>query len=185
MSTSADLPADARTRLSAYVDLVRAWAPRLGLVGPGDLDRFEARHIEDALRAQEAAGSAAAGPCIDVGSGAGIPGVPLAIVTTRFWRLLEPRRRRAAFLEEVVRELDLDAEVVARSAVEAATDPGLTEHSLATARALAPPTLALDLCRPLVRPGGTVLLWVGRRAEFPPDAEVSPRGLASIRIDPQ
>jgi 16S rRNA (guanine527-N7)-methyltransferase len=169
--------------MATYVDLVLAWAPRLDLVAPGDLDRFEKRHIEDGLRAVEAVGAAPEGPCIDVGSGAGIPGVPLAIATARPWRLLEPRRRRAAFLEEVTRELELDAEVVPLSAVEAAADPDLTQHAVATARALAPPPEAAALCKPLVKPGGSVLLWVGQRSEFPPDAEVSAGGLASIRVE--
>jgi 16S rRNA (guanine527-N7)-methyltransferase len=183
LSTISELPSQARILISTYVDLVRAWAPRLDLVVPGDLGRFETRHVEDALKAVEAVGSATEGVCIDVGSGAGIPGVPLAIATARPWRLLEPRRRRAAFLEEVTRELELDAEVVSLSAAEAAAQMDLTRHALATARALAPPPEALALCRPLVKPGGSVLLWVGQRSELPPEAEVSAGGLASIRVE--
>ena len=101
-----------------YAQLVRAYSPKLDLVSPRDLDRFEERHIRDSLRALRYVRQAPPGPAVDVGSGAGLPGIPLAIADPyRHWRLLEPRRRRAAFLEEVVRELDLpNVEVLARTA---------------------------------------------------------------------
>jgi 16S rRNA (guanine527-N7)-methyltransferase len=163
--------------------MLRSWAPRLDLMAPGDLPRLEERHVEDCLRARPLIEAAPAGPCVDVGSGAGLPGVPLAIATGRHWRLLEPRRKRAGFLEEVVRELALDADVIARSAAEAAENPALTGHAVATARALAPPKEAARVCRGLVIPGGIVVLWIGKRAELPPDAEEPEEGLASIRIE--
>ncbi|MGH2694478.1 MAG: 16S rRNA (guanine(527)-N(7))-methyltransferase RsmG, partial [Actinomycetota bacterium] len=127
---------------SAYAELVRAWGSRLGLVSERDLDRFRERHIEDSLRLLPLLDSLPVGPAVDVGSGAGLPGIPLAISRPqREWRLLEPRRRRSAFLEEVVRELALDnCEVVIATAQEAARDPRLARaHVLATARALTPP----------------------------------------------
>ena len=171
-------------RLEAYADLVRSWAPRLDLVAPGDLDRFEERHVRDSLKALPLVAAAPPGPAVDVGSGAGLPGIPLALADpARHWRLLEPRAKRAAFLEEAVRALGLDCEVLAKSASEAALDPALTRaHSVATARALAAPTRALELLRLLGAPGGTGLVWVGKGALLPPEAEETAPGIASVRF---
>lgn len=119
------------------------------------------------------------GSCADVGSGAGLPGVPLAIMSGRRWRLLEPRARRAGFLEEVVRELELDAEVVRLTAQEAAADPAF-RHVVVTARALAPPLEAFELIRPLTAPEGRAIVFHGPGAKLPPDAEAWSDGIATI-----
>ena len=172
-------------RLAALAEMVTTYSKRLDLVSPGDLPRLYERHIEDSLRALPLVEAAPAGPCVDVGSGAGFPGVPLAIVSDRTWRLVEPRARRAAFLEEVVRELQLDnCEVLALRAEEAARRPGVgAAHALAIARALAPPAQALALCLPLVASAGTVGLFVGSGAEIPPEAEEIEPGLIRIIKD--
>ena len=170
-------------KLDEYAALVRLWAPRLDLVSPSDLERFEERHIADSLRLAALLDELPEGPCIDVGSGAGLPGVPLAIARpARSWRLLEPRARRAAFLEEVVRSLDLTCEVVPLSAEQAAVEGRFRGvHALGAARALAPPAEALSLVAPLVRAGGVAALFVGARAELPPRAALWAPGIAIIR----
>jgi 16S rRNA (guanine527-N7)-methyltransferase len=174
--------------LAAYAQLIRRWAPRVDLVAPGDLERIEVRHLGDSLKAAEIVRGAPPGDALDAGSGAGFPGVPLALAEpTRFWRLLEPRARRAAFLDEVVRELSLNAEVIRKTTQEAASDPGLAEaHAVATARALAAPVIAFEWLRPLVRPTGIRIVWVSAGAEIPRDAERTQEGLAIIgRRGPQ
>lgn len=168
-------------KLSAYADLVRAWSPKLDLVSPGDLDRFEERHIADSLRALDLITTAPEGICADVGSGAGLPGIPLAIASGRRWRLFEPRARRAAFLEEVVRELGLDCEVSRATAHEALTE-GLRDHAVATARALAPPMEAFGLISPLVAPGGIAVVFHGVGASLPAEAKSWSDGIATIEI---
>ena len=172
-------------RLQAYEGLLTAWAPRFDLISPGDLGRIRERHIDDSLRALPLLDALGPGPCMDVGSGAGLPGIPLAIASERPWRLLEPRRKRAAFLEEVVRELALTTcEVVAASAEQAALEARLAgAHMAVTARALAPPALAARLCAPLVAPGGVAILYVGTGAEIPSEAEETVPGLITIRRD--
>lgn len=174
---------DPELRKAAYAELIRSWAPRLDLIAPGDLDRIEERHFADSLKALPLVLGAPPGPAVDVGSGAGLPGVPLAIVAPeRRWRLLEPRAKRAAFLDEVVRELDLNAEVVRMSAQQAAVDPALAGvHVVATARAVADPVTAFDLLAPLLGPEGLSLVWVGERAQIPAEAEESVPGLAIMR----
>jgi len=169
--------------LERYEDLVRRWADRVDLVSPGDLVRFADRHIADSLRALEVIRSLPSGPAIDVGSGAGLPGIPLAIADpSRHWRLLEPQTKRAAFLEEVVRSLGLNCEVVVRRAEEIGKDPGfMAAHPVVTLRAVAPPSAALSLGLPLVSPGGAVVVFAGAAAEIPPEAEVIGAGLAIVR----
>lgn len=176
---------DAQQKLAVYEELLIAWAPRLDLISPGDLSRIGTRHIEDSLRVLPLLDRLPDLPCIDVGSGAGLPGVPLAIVSGRRWRLLEPRHKRAAFLEEVLRELALDTcEVVIRSAEDAARDPRFQgAHAVATARALASTGRAARLCHPLVAAGGTTAIYVGPLAEIPPGAEEVEPGLITIAKD--
>ena len=178
-------PSLVEERLQAYEALLVSWAPRLDLISPGDLGRIRERHIDDSLRALPLLDTVEPGPCMDVGSGAGLPGIPLAVASGRPWRLLEPRRKRAAFLEEVLRELGLTAcEVVAASAEQAALDARWAgAHPAVIARAVAPPAPAAQLCEPLVAPGGVTILFVGAGAEIPPEAEEISPGLITIRRD--
>lgn len=153
-------------------------------MAPADLNRLEERHIDDSLRLLPLLNNLPPGPCIDVGSGAGLPGIPLAIASDRHWRLLEPRARRTAFLEEVVRELDLDCEVLSMSAEAAAKVDRLAgAHVLATARALAPPASAFELLLPLVASHGTAAVFVGTGAEIPSGAEEWKPGIATMTVD--
>jgi 16S rRNA (guanine527-N7)-methyltransferase len=168
--------------LARYAELVRHWAPKLDLVSPGDLDRFEERHIADSLRALPALDAAPDGPCVDVGSGAGLPGIPLAISSDRIWRLVEPRARRGAFLEEVVRELELSCEVLRMTAAEAVRAGFGRAHVVATARALARPEEAAELCRPLVRPGGSILVFHGERWVGPAESDEFAPGIARVIV---
>ena len=171
--------ADLSERLDRYVRLVETWAPKLDLVSPHDLPRFRERHVEDSLRALPIVDKSPPGPAVDVGSGAGLPGIPLALATPdRPWRLLEPRARRAAFLEEVVRELDLDCEVSRMTATDAARAEGWAgAHAVATARALAPPGDAFGLLRPLLRSDGIAIVFAGSSAAVVPETRVFEPGI--------
>lgn len=172
-------------KLAGYAELLRRWAPKLDLIADADLPRLRERHIADSLRLRPLVAAAPVGLAIDVGSGAGLPGVPLAIVDPgRIWRLLEPRQRRAAFLEEVIRELELgNCEVVVKSAQVAARDPALARgHALATARALAPPRQAFKLMEPLVYSGGSCLCFVGESADLPAQADEPQPGIARLVV---
>ena len=176
-----ELPGPVREKLLAYAELIRQWAPKLDLLAPGEPPRFERRHLEDSLKALPLIDACPEGPAIDVGSGAGLPGLPLAMAGSRprSWRLLEPRRKRAGFLEEVVRELGLEnVEIAATTAEQAARAD--KRYVVATARALAPPTMAFSLLEPLLRPGGIAIVWLGESAEVPPEAVLSAPGLATM-----
>jgi 16S rRNA (guanine527-N7)-methyltransferase len=115
--------------------------------------------LEDALRAAPFV-DAIGGPVIDVGSGGGSPGLPLAVALPGLaFTLLEAERRKARFLERASEGL-ANVEVVWGRAEEHATDA----YAVALAKALAKPPVAAELCLPLVRQGGVAILWLGETA---------------------
>lgn len=131
-----------------------------GLTGLATLEDARRVLLEDALRAVPLL-DAADGAVIDVGSGGGSPGIPLAVaLPDRQFTLLEAERRKADFLARIAAEL-LNVDVVWGRAEEQATDV----FGVALAKALAKPPVAAELCLPLVRPGGVAVLWTGETAE--------------------
>jgi 16S rRNA (guanine527-N7)-methyltransferase len=125
-------------------------------------DPAEARRVllEDALRGIELV-RRFEGPVVDVGSGGGTPGIPLAAaLPEREVTLLEAERRKAAFLERWAAELP-NLRVVWGRAEEQPPEA----WGVATAKALAHPPVAAEWCLPLVREGGAVVLWVGPSAD--------------------
>jgi 16S rRNA (guanine527-N7)-methyltransferase len=109
------------------------------------------------------------GAIVDVGSGGGAPGIPLAhALPEREVVLLEAERRKCAFLE---RFAPSNARVVWGRAEEQEVDWA----GVAVAKALAQPPTAAEWCLPLVRPGGAVVLWVGPSAEPERVARVATR----------
>lgn len=126
-------------------------------------DREEARRalLEDSLRGVEIA-SRFDGPIVDVGSGGGVPGIPLAaVLPEREVVLLESRRRKCDFLERIAPEFP-NVRIVRGRAEEQDVD----SFGVAVAKALAPPPVAAEWCLPLVRPGGAAVLWVGPSADL-------------------
>ena len=121
-------------------------------------DSAEARrvHVDDALAALDLVGQ---GPVVDVGSGGGSPGFPLAAARPELrFDLLEATGRKCAFLRRWAAELP-NAEVVCARAEEHAAGEGRDAYGTALARALAPPPVAVEWCLPLVRPGGRLVLY--------------------------
>jgi 16S rRNA (guanine527-N7)-methyltransferase len=148
-------------------DWLRAVVETPGLTA---LSLGEAREVllEDSLRAL-ALVRANGGPLVDVGSGGGAPGVPLALALPELEVvLLEAERRKCDFLE---RWAPANARVVWGRAEEQPTDWA----GVATAKALAGPPVAAEWCLPLVRPGGVAILWVGETAEREAVAHVAGR----------
>lgn len=141
-----------------------------GLTGLGTLADARRVLLEDALRATSLVGEAG-GPVVDVGSGGGSPGIPLAVaLPDHAFTLLEAERRKGDFLSRVTAELP-NVEVVWGRAEEQPTD----EFAVALAKALAKPPVAAELTLPLVRPGGIAVLWAGDTAEPDRVARVAER----------
>ena len=108
---------------------------------------------------------------VDVGSGGGLPGLPLKIARPELQvTLIEADQAKAAFLVQACTALGLDGvEVVARRAEEAGHDPRYREaFDVATARALAPLSVLAELCLPLVRVGGRLLAQKTEKEEVEP-----------------
>ena len=117
-------------------------------------------HVEESLAALEVV-RRFDGPIVDVGSGGGAPGIPLAhALPEREVTLLEATQRKCDFLERWARELP-NARVVCGRAEEQPVD----SWGLAVAKALAPPPVAAEWCLPLVEPGGAAVLYVGPTAQ--------------------
>jgi 16S rRNA (guanine527-N7)-methyltransferase len=133
--------------------------------------------VDDALRAVDVVRSFE-GPIVDVGSGGGSPGIPLAsALPEREVTLLEAERRKCDFLE---RWAPPNARVVWGRAEEQQTDWA----GVALAKALATPPVAAEWCLPLVRPGGIAILWVGETSEPEPVAAVAAQLGAELVVGP-
>jgi 16S rRNA (guanine527-N7)-methyltransferase len=170
-----------RAALDRFVQLLADVAAPRGLVGERDPARIRTRHVEDSLRALPHLRDARR--CTDLGSGAGLPGIPLAIARSQIrFRLVEARARRVAFLELAVAELALEnVDVLQARAEELGMALQTTEATDAcTARALADLAGAWALARPLLVPGGRLIYFAGASFEVPERLE----GAADLRIEP-
>ena len=148
-------------RLAIYAALVVEGSRRLNLTGAKDGAAFAA-HILDALTLRDDVVS----PLIDVGSGNGVPGIPLALATGARVVLLEPIKKRAAFLAGAIAALGIDGEAVAERAEEAARDPRFRGAFLtATARAVSSAPAVAELTVPFLAVGGRALLQRGSLEE--------------------
>jgi 16S rRNA (guanine527-N7)-methyltransferase len=146
------------------VNPVERWLDELiatpGLTAIEDRNEAWRVHVEDALRALPLLED---GPVVDVGSGGGSPGIPLAANRPELWfDLLESSRRKCAFLREIA-VLFSNVGVVCSRAEEHAAGAGRDAYAFAVTRALAPPAVAAEWCLPLVRPGGALVLFAGSR----------------------
>jgi 16S rRNA (guanine527-N7)-methyltransferase len=159
--------------LRRYAGLLSDKGVALGIVAGSDRDRVWERHIVDSLRA---AACVPKGTRIaDIGSGGGLPGIPLAIARSDLMvHLIEPRLRRVAFLELVVEALGLrNAAIVAARAQDAALSV-----EVCLARALAPAPEAWDLSELLLAPHGFLLYWAGKSWGSRDAAELAALGVS-------
>ena len=153
-------------KLAVYGHLLDTDARRIGLIG------FSSEAIPEQLARSLLLGRLLLdGPILDVGSGAGFPGIPLTILASREATIVEPKRRAVAFLEKVVRELELDAKVFELSAEEAVGRAFSAPN--VCARALAEPNRAMQMCLPLCAAGGRLILTSGPAASESVPAEMT------------
>ena len=152
-----------------YMEELEAARPRLRLTALTDPEAVQRRHFLEPLALLVALEEM--GPlgevAIDIGSGAGLPGLPIKIVRPGLTlTLLEAHGRRAAFLQRLVQRLDLKGVTVINSrAEELAHDPGHREsYELALARALAPLPVLIELALPFLRVGGLLAAPKGSSA---------------------
>ena len=163
-----------RRSLAAYESLLAEVAVPRGFVARADAPNLHDRHVMDSLRALACLGAGAV-TIADVGSGAGLPGVPVAIARPDCdVTLVEPQARRVAFLELVLDTLELPNVRILRARAETAA----LEVDVVLARALASPAGSWALARPHLREGGSLLYFAGRswaESEVPAREEVETR----------
>lgn len=181
-------PAVAATLFGDRIDTARAFTDALaregeqrGLIGPLELPRLWTRHIlNSAIAAPLFHGRVA-----DIGSGAGLPGLVLAIARPDVhWTLIEPMERRVTWLTEQVDELGLENVEILRARAEDVRRPGAFD--VVTARAVSALRTLLPLTAPLVRDGGEVTLLKGVNAANEIDAaqkQIKKYKLSDVRVE--
>jgi 16S rRNA (guanine527-N7)-methyltransferase len=163
------LPTGASERLLGYMALLVKWNRTYNLTAIRDPRAMVAHHLLDSLAVLPHLPLTESARLADAGSGAGLPGIPLAIARPR-WRvaLVESSQKKAAFLRQAAIELALDNVEVHEGRVEVWRPQPLLD--LAISRAFAALTDFIAACRHLVRPGGTLAAM---------------RGAAPASLDPQ
>jgi 16S rRNA (guanine527-N7)-methyltransferase len=147
---------EACAKLARFAELVERWSRTHNLVAFRDRQELVSRHILDALCGEQALGEK--GSLLDIGSGAGLPGVPLLIARPG-WHgvLLEPRQKRWAFLKLVNRELDLGAEVI-QARYQDLEDRSIRYDAISI-RALTCDSSMLEWARSRLARAGEILIW--------------------------
>jgi 16S rRNA (guanine527-N7)-methyltransferase len=167
-----ELSGEQLDRFQRFYELLTDWAERVSLTAVKDLEGVQRRHfLESAALIPVLADEGLSfedRSLIDVGSGSGVPGVPLKILVPSLrLTLVEAKQRKAEFLQALLPELGFDdVGVITRRAEEAGRDPAQREqYDYAVAKALAPMRTLAELTLPFVRMGGTVIAPKGKEAE--------------------
>lgn len=166
------VPPEAATVFGGALDRARRYAEVLatdgvarGLIGPRETERLWDRHLLNCAVVAELLPEQAGGQLVDIGSGAGLPGIVLAMLRPSLQVvLLEPLLRRSVFLEECVGQLGLSNATVVRARAEDKAAAHI-RADIATARAVAPLDRLAGWAAGLLRAGGELLAIKGRSAE--------------------
>lgn len=151
-------------QLDHYAEMLVDWNSRINLTAITEPEQIEAKHFLDSLLLANQ--PEIQGTLVDVGSGAGFPGM-----VTKLYKpdlqvtLMEPTGKRCRFLEAVAEELNVSIDVVKERAEEAARKKWRESFTVATARAVASLPALCEYCLPLVKVGGTFIAMKGEAAE--------------------
>jgi 16S rRNA (guanine527-N7)-methyltransferase len=160
---AAEVFGDALGLAGAYVARLADDGVTRGLIGPREVPRLWERHVLNSAAVAEAVPQGSR--VVDVGSGAGLPGIPLGLARPDIaLTLVEPMARRVDFLTEAVAELGTPWRVVRGRAEERSVIAAVGPVDVVTARAVAPLPRLVGWCRGLLRPGASLVALVGARA---------------------
>lgn len=149
--------------LQDYCELVRKWNKSFNLVSRQDIERLVSRHVLDSLTA---AHLVEGGAVLDLGSGAGFPGIPLSIIQPDVrYELCDRLSRRTRFLHQVVNQLELDN--VRIMAMDIKTLPDAQQYSTIVCRAVATADRVWDMVAPKLRSEGALLFFQSTQGESP------------------
>lgn len=160
------LAPDLEARLRGLVAQLLLASQTTNLTAIRDADEAWTRHILDSLEGLKTPFFDADSSCIDVGAGAGFPGLPLAITRPQTrWTFLEATGKKCRYIEAMSEQFGLGATVLhARAEETGQNKTWRAKFDVATARAVGSLSEVLELCLPLVKVGGHVLLWRGKDA---------------------
>lgn len=160
---------EASEKLCRYGELLHDWSPRVDLVAPASKETILLRHIVDSLGVSFVVRSlvAPSAAVVDIGSGAGLPGIVLAVAEPeRKVILIEPREKRCIFLKEVRRELGLSNVLVLQKRIQEVLAEELMLPFLALSRAVG---MEAEMFQEVNRLGGLGLSWVVGPSWTPPE----------------
>lgn len=153
-----------RARFARYYELLVEWNTKMNLTAITEAEEVVTKHFADSLLPMALIPKNAR--CVDVGTGAGFPGVPLMIMRPDVeMTLLDSLNKRLVFLEALCKELALKATLVHMRAEDAGRDPACrARFDAALTRAVAPIPVLMEWTAPLLRVGGVSLMYKGPRA---------------------
>lgn len=162
--TASEVFGDGLGAAERYEELLAGPGVVRGLIGPREVDRLWDRHILNSAAVSEAIEAGAR--VVDIGSGAGLPGIPIAIARPDLHvTLVEPMLRRSEFLHEVVAELGLAVAVVRGRAEDKDVLDAVAGADVVVSRAVAGLDKLTRWSLPVLRPGGRMLALKGERAD--------------------
>ena len=151
-------------RLKRYVEVLDRWRRRINLIGPADVGDIWRRHVLDSAQLWPQLSDDRTRPTVDFGSGAGLPGLVLAILGAEDVTLIDSDRRKAVFLQETARAVDVAPRIIAQRFDAALAETGRMFH-VATGRAVAPLPRLAETLESALEDGGYALLHKGGKVE--------------------
>jgi 16S rRNA (guanine527-N7)-methyltransferase len=152
---------ESRVRIEAYVKLLLLWQQRMNLIGPATIQSVWDRHICDSLQLMSLLPPGTM-TIAELGSGAGIPGLVLAMAANLDVHLYESNGKKAAFLREAARQTGTRAQIHNVRLETLSSDHSLPTVQCVVARALAPLPLLLDYAHPFLSRGAVGLFHKGQ-----------------------
>jgi 16S rRNA (guanine527-N7)-methyltransferase len=176
------LPPDALATIAGHVRLLLAWTPAINLTAIREPGAVARDHVVDSLTAAPLLRSRGGGRLLDLGSGGGFPGLPLAAALPSIdVALVEPIAKKARFLSTVVEATGLAGRVsvlAARAEELARADDQRERWPIVTARAVAATAGLVELAFPLLLPGGTLIAW--KRGDLAAELSAATRAVEAL-----